>query len=108
MCESEVFRSAPLAVDRALLLRAKGALMLHYAVSSHEATAVLARWAKEAGTTVDVIAHTLVDGIVHGHPVIDSAEPVLIRWVENKLRNDLELGDSDGPAGRTAERSPAW
>lgn len=108
MRESEVFRSAPLAVDRALLQRAKGALMLHYAVSSHEATAVLARWAKEAGTTVDVIAHTLVHGIVHGHPVIDSAEPVLIRWVENKLRNDLELGDSDGPAGRAAERSPAW
>ena len=49
--------------NSALMEQAKGALMLHYGVDSHQAFAVLVGWARTSHTPVPTIAHTLLRGI---------------------------------------------
>ena len=71
----------------ALVERAKGALMLHYGVDSHQAFAVLVGWARMTRTPVPTIAHTLLRGICEGDPETDVRHRPLIRWLEAQLRN---------------------
>ena len=61
--------------DRRLVIEhAKGALMLRYGIDSHQAFAVLLRWARATQTPVQTVAHTLVHGICEGSPA-DRAAP---------------------------------
>ncbi len=82
----------------ALIEQAKGALMLHYGVDSHQALAVLVGWARLSRTPVPTIAHTLLRGICEGNPQTEVRQRALIRWLEGQLRD----GDPAHPPLRTA------
>lgn len=69
-----------------LIEQAKGALMLHYGVDSHQAFAVLLGWARSSGTPVTTIAHTLLRGICEGSPQTEVRQRALMRWLEAQLR----------------------
>ena len=70
----------------ALMEQAKGALMLHFGVDSHQALAVLLGWARTSGTPVPTIAHTLLRGICEGNPQTEIRHRALMRWLEAQLR----------------------
>lgn len=72
--------------DAALIERAKGALMLHYGVDSHQAFAVLVGWARTSGSPVATIAHTLLRGICEGNPQTEVRQRALMRYLEAQLR----------------------
>ena len=69
-----------------LVEQAKGALMLHYGIDSHQALAVLVGWARTSHTPVTHIAHTLLRGICEGNPQTEVRQPALLRWLEEQLR----------------------
>lgn len=79
----------PCGVDArpALIERAKGALMLHYGIDSHQAFGVLVGWARMSRTPVATIAHTLLRGICEGSPQTEVRQRALVRWLEAQLRN---------------------
>ncbi|WP_310528065.1 ANTAR domain-containing protein [Nocardioides sp.] len=70
----------------ALIERAKGALMLHYGVDSHQALAVLIGWSRISRTPLTTIAHTLLRGICEGNPQTEIQQRALMRWLEAQLR----------------------
>lgn len=76
-------------VKPALLEQAKGALMLHFGVDSHQAFAVLLGWSRESHTPVAVIAHTLLRGICEGNPHTEERQRALVRWLEAQLREGV-------------------
>ncbi len=85
--------------NRAVVEQAKGALMLRYGLDSHQAFAVLVRWARETHTPVHTIAHTLIHGICEGSPQTGRRQAPLLRWMENRLRhNEPDLAQPSGPA----------
>lgn len=77
--------------NRAVVERAKGALMLRYGIDSHQAFALLVRWARATRTPVTTIAQTLLCGICEGNPHTERRQRSLVRWLEVQLRN----GDPD-------------
>src|SRR6478735_3203466 len=81
----------PRAIDArtALIEQAKGALMLRYGVDSHQAFAVLVRWAQVTHTPVRTVAHTLLHGICEGNPQTEIRHRALTRWLEAQLRVDV-------------------
>ncbi len=89
-------------VKPALIEQAKGALMLHFGVDSHQAFAMLLGWARTSHTSVAVIAHTLLRGICEGNPHTEVRQRALMRWLEAQLRDgapdDAQLPTA--PAGR--------
>lgn len=87
-----------LSARAALIEQAKGALMLHYGVDSHQAFAVLVGWARMSRTPVTTIAHTLLRGICEGNPQTEVRQRELIGWLEAQLRG----GDPGPSALRTA------
>lgn len=82
----------------ALLEQAKGALMLHFGVDSHQAHALLVSWARMSRAPVPTVAHTLMRGICEGNPQTEVRQRPLMRWLEAQLRN----GDPDHARIRTA------
>lgn len=78
--------------DRAVLERAKGALMLRYGIGSHEALAVLAYWSQEADTELKIIAHTLVHDICQVGEAQEGHEPALAGWLERQLHRPTPEG----------------
>lgn len=86
------------AANPALIEQAKGALMLHYGIDSHQALAVLIGWARTSRTPVPTIAHTLLRGICEGNPQTEARHQALMRWLEAQLR----AGDPGHPRLRTA------
>ena len=90
----------------ALIERAKGALMLHYGVDSHQAFAVLVGWARVSHAPLPTIAHTLLRGICEGDPQTEIRQRALMRWLEAQLR-DRDPGHSLlGPAPAPCEPAP--
>jgi len=87
----------------ALIEQAKGALMLRYGVDSHQAFAVLVRWAQAARTPVRTVAHTLLHGICEGNPQTEVRQRALIRWLEAQLRDDVP-GTTDLPMAPVIRR----
>ena len=73
----------------ALIEQAKGALMLRYGIDSHQAFAVLVRWAQATHTPVRTVAHTLLHGICEGNPQTEVRQRALTRWLEAQLRADV-------------------
>lgn len=104
---TDLFVPEPCETDAnpALLEQAKGALMLHFGVDSHQAYALLVRWARQTGAPVPTIAHTLMRGISEGNPQTEVRHRPLMRWLEAQLRN----GDPDHERLRsaTSRREPA-
>ena len=74
-----------IAGDRAVLEQAKGALMLRYGIGSHEAFALLLTWSRESQTPLHTIAHALVNGAGE----TDHHEPALIRWLQERLSQEI-------------------
>jgi hypothetical protein len=97
---TDLFVPEPCETDAnpALLQQAKGALMLHFGVDSHQAYGLLVRWARLSGTPVPTIAHTLMRGICEGNPQTEVRHRPLMRWLEAQLRN----GDLDHARIRSA------
>lgn len=87
----------------ALIEQAKGALMLRYGVDSHQAFAVLVRWAQSSRTPVLTVAHTLLHGICEGNPQTEVRQRALIRWLEAQLRDDVP-GAADLPMAPVTRR----
>ncbi|GAB2885314.1 ANTAR domain-containing protein [Nocardioides pacificus] len=73
-------------IDTIKVEQAKGVLMLRYGINSHEAYAVLLRWAHEAGTDTGRIAHVLLHAICQNDPVTEQQESHLVRWLTSQLR----------------------
>lgn len=96
--ERSVLESCEVDVNPALMEQAKGALMLHYGVDSHQAFAVLLGWARTSGTPVTTIAHALLRGICEGNPQTEARHQALMRWLEAQLR----AGDPGHARLRTA------
>lgn len=78
-------------VRRAVVEQAKGALMLHYGIDSHQAFAVLVRWSAATNTAVPVLADVLVSGVYQGSQKAEEQHQSLVRWLEEQLRR----GDPD-------------
>lgn len=84
--------------DRLVVEHAKGALMLRYGIDSHQAFAVLLRWARSTHTPVHTVAHTLVHGICEGSPRTEQCQAALMRWIECRLRvNDPDADEAAVP-----------
>lgn len=75
-------------VKPAHIEQAKGALMLHFGVNSHQAFAVLLGWARTSQTSVAVIVHTLLRGVCEGNPQTEMRQRALVRWLEVQLSDD--------------------
>jgi len=86
--DSSVLGQCEIDANPALIEQAKGALMLHYGVDSHQAFAVLVGWARMSHTPVPTIAHTLLRGICEGSPQTEVRQRPLMRWLEAQLRDD--------------------
>lgn len=82
----------------ALIERAKGALMLHYGITSHQAFAVLVGWARISHTSLPTIAHTLLRGICEGDPQTAVRQRALMGWLEAQLRDREPVHALLGPA----------
>ena len=99
-----------------LVEQAKGVVMLRYGVSSYEALAALARWAREAHVSLAELAHALVKGVCQGRATPDSRG--LVRWLEHRLRADLDEAATaprhpcrpwpGGPVARPQPRRWGW
>lgn len=89
-------------VRPALLEQAKGALMLHLGVDSHEAFEVLFGWARAANAPVAVIAHTLLRGVCKDDAQTDLGQRALVGWLETQLRDTA----ADRARIRTARAGP--
>jgi hypothetical protein len=79
------------ALTAALVEQAKGVLVFRYGIDSFRALTQLGRWADEAGTTVEDVAHALVFAICQGVEVGPS-DTRLARWIEERLRHELDAG----------------
>jgi hypothetical protein len=86
---AEEDRPAFLTNERRLLEQAKGAVMLRYGIGSHEALAVLVRWAHAAERDLRVITSTLVLDVCQGDLETKRREPSLARWLEEQLGEAL-------------------
>lgn len=83
--------------SRALIEQAKGAVMMRYGIDSHQAFAVMLRWSRVTGTTVPVIAHTLLHGVCEGNPETELRQRSLVRWLEDQLRDGTIDVDHPSP-----------
>lgn len=81
--------------EPAVVEQAKGVLMLRYGIGSYEALAVLGRWAQESGFSIPDVARAITHGVCQGHSGSAPYETGLVRWLEQRLRDDI-LGA--GPA----------
>lgn len=81
--------------ELAVVEQAKGVLMLRYGIGSYEALAVLGRWAQESGFSIPDVARAITHGVCQGHSGSAPYETGLVRWLEQRLRDDLA---ASGPA----------
>jgi hypothetical protein len=75
--------------EKPVVEQAKGVLMLRYGIGSYEAFAVLLGWSREAGLSVAVLARALVEGVCQGRVTSYGGRAMLVRWLEQRLRNDI-------------------
>jgi hypothetical protein len=63
--------------------------MLRYGVGSYESFATLVRWSQDVDVTVVQIARTLTLGVCQGRTPSDDQGRWLLRWLEQRLREDI-------------------
>lgn len=76
-------------LELAVIEQAKGVLMLRYGIGSYEALAVLGRWSQESGFSLADVARAITHGVCQGHGGSAAHERGLIRWLEQRLRDDI-------------------
>lgn len=91
-----------------LVEQAKGVLIFRYGVTSYEALGVLLRWSRESGAGVVELSRALTHGVCQGRSSHAGRSSWLVRWVEQRLRNDItDINDHvDAPAGRLRTLQP--
>jgi hypothetical protein len=75
--------------EMAVIEQAKGVLMLRYGIGSYEALAVLGRWSQESGASLGDLSRAITHGVCQGHRGTATASTALVRWLEQRLREDL-------------------
>lgn len=75
--------------ELAVVEQAKGVLMLRYGIGSYEALAILGRWAQESGFAIPDVARAITHGVCQGHSGSAPYETGLVRWLEQRLRDDI-------------------
>jgi hypothetical protein len=75
--------------ELAVVEQAKGVLMLRYGIGSYEALAVLGRWSQESGFPLSDVARAITHGVCQGHSSSAPHEQGLVRWLEQRLRDDV-------------------
>lgn len=75
--------------ELAVIEQAKGVLMLRYGIGSYEALAVLGHWSQESGASIVELARALTHGVCQGHRGTDHDQAALVRWLEQRLREDI-------------------
>ncbi|HSJ21070.1 MAG TPA: ANTAR domain-containing protein [Nocardioidaceae bacterium] len=75
--------------EMAVIEQAKGVLMLRYGIGSYEALAVLGRWSQESGVALGDLSRAITHGVCQGHTGAGSVSAALVRWLEQRLREDL-------------------
>lgn len=80
--------------EMAVIEQAKGVLMLRYGIGSYEALAVLGRWAQECGFSLSDVAHAITHGVCQGRSGGSPYEEGLVRWLEQRLRDDITASPS--------------
>jgi hypothetical protein len=75
--------------EMAVIEQAKGVLMLRYGIGSYEALAVLGRWSQESGVSLGDLSRAITHGVCQGHTGSAAASTALVRWLEQRLREDL-------------------
>lgn len=88
-------------LQRALLEQAKGALILHFRIDAETASELLRRWARETGSSVVVVAETLVHAVCLDDDDRDW-DPVVLDHVTAALEHAPPLR----PARRGRRRVP--
>jgi hypothetical protein len=75
--------------EMAVIEQAKGVLMLRYGIGSYEALAVLGRWSQDSGVSIGDLSRAITHGVCQGHSGHASTSTALVRWLEQRLREDL-------------------
>ncbi|HSE07315.1 MAG TPA: ANTAR domain-containing protein [Nocardioidaceae bacterium] len=75
--------------EMAVIEQAKGVLMLRYGIGSYEALAVLGRWSRESGFGIEDLARAITHGVCQGRPGSAPEQTGLVRWLEQRLRDDI-------------------
>lgn len=86
--------------ELAVVEQAKGVLMLRYGIGSYEALAVLGRWSQESGVSIGDLSRAITHGVCQGHPGTAPGETGLVRWLEQRLRDDI-YAEGSWAAGST-------
>lgn len=90
---------SPVDPEAVLVEQAKGVLIFRYGVTSYEALGVLLRWSHESGSELVEVARALTHGVCQGRTGQASRASWLVRWVEQRLRNDI-TESLDAPVGQ--------
>lgn len=80
--------------EPAVVEQAKGVLMLRYGIGSFEALGVLRRWSYESGFSMVEVARAITHGVCQGRDGHTTHERGLVRWLEQRLRDDVTAPDS--------------
>lgn len=80
--------------ELAVIEQAKGVLMLRYGIGSYEALAVLERWSRDSGESLAGLARAITHGICQGRNDMGAADGSLVRWLEQRFRQDLPVSMS--------------
>lgn len=80
--------------DPAVVEQAKGVLMLRYGIGSFEALGVLGHWSLESGFSLTDVASAITHGVCQGHGGHTTQERGLVRWLEQRLRDDVTASGS--------------
>lgn len=96
--------------QHAVVEQATGALIFRYSISSEAAASLMELWAAEAGVPPSAVARAVVLDICQGLPDTGS-DPWLVRWLEDRLRQEVTLGSrrpvrDPGTPGSPPSRSP--
>ena len=81
--------------ELAVVEQAKGVLMLRYGIGSYEALAVLGRWAQQSGFPLGDVARAITHGVCQGHSGSSGYDSGLVRWLEQRLRDDITAEPTD-------------
>lgn len=80
--------------ELAVVEQAKGVLMLRYGIGSYEALAVLRRWSHASEVRLPDVARAITHGVCQGHPGSTPEQTGLVRWLEQRLRDDIVEAES--------------
>ncbi len=84
----------------ALIEQAKGVLIFRYGIAAAAAYSLLELWAAQTDATIGELAQAIVHDICQGDRSLPS-DPVLVRWLEERLRHEFPGLASDSPPPRT-------